>query len=125
MVTTSTFAVHISASVDADSSSNEVVAPDSRPLAQDGSAEGCLQQGLKRAIQKKEGGMSRSQPMVVLYVEDNPDDVFLFRHAMRRSHPNAILRTVLNGDEGVHYLTGVGRFEDRNHFPFPDLVFID
>ncbi|MHC1769098.1 MAG: response regulator [Verrucomicrobiia bacterium] len=59
----------------------------------------------------------------VLYAEDNPDDVALFRYALRQS--KATLRTVPNGDEAIRYFKGEGEYADRSRYPHPDILFVD
>jgi len=61
----------------------------------------------------------------ILLVEDNPDDVFLFTRALskaRRPHP---LHVVSSGREAIDYLSGAGKYSDRNAFPLPDLIMLD
>ncbi|MHC1769103.1 MAG: response regulator [Verrucomicrobiia bacterium] len=58
-----------------------------------------------------------------LYVEDNPDDVTIFEHALRRT--GTTLRVVSNGAEAIDYLQGQHGFEDRSQSPFPDVIFLD
>jgi CheY-like chemotaxis protein len=61
----------------------------------------------------------------ILLVEDNADDVFLFTRALgkaRRPHP---LHVVTNGREAIDYLSGAGKYGDRNAFPLPDLIMLD
>src|SRR5687767_3082250 len=61
----------------------------------------------------------------ILLVEDNPDDVFLFTRALnkaRRPHP---LHVVTSGQEAIEYLSGTGKYSDRNAFPLPDLIMLD
>jgi CheY-like chemotaxis protein len=61
----------------------------------------------------------------MLLVEDNPDDVFLFTRALnkaKRPHP---LYVVTSGREAIDYLSGKGKYDDRDTFPLPELVMLD
>jgi len=61
----------------------------------------------------------------LLLVEDNPDDVFLFTRALskaKRPHP---LHVVTSGREAINYLSGAGKYSDRDAFPLPDLIMLD
>ena len=61
----------------------------------------------------------------ILLVEDDPNDVFLFRHAMKKiglPHP---VQVATDGQEAIDYLQGNGAFRDREEFPFPCLVLLD
>jgi CheY-like chemotaxis protein len=61
----------------------------------------------------------------ILLVEDSPDDVFLFTRALskaRRPHP---LHVVNSGSEAIEYLSGAGKFSDRDASPLPDLIMLD
>lgn len=63
--------------------------------------------------------------LCVLYVEDEPDDVFFMRKAMDRMGIPIDLRTVEQGDLAVAYLSGQAPFDSRDQFPRPDLLIID
>ncbi len=61
----------------------------------------------------------------VLLVEDLNDDVFFFKHAMKRAGVNATLHVGEDGVEAVDYLSHQGRFADPAQYPRPDLMFLD
>lgn len=61
----------------------------------------------------------------ILLVEDDPNDVFFFEHAMKKAgfiHPLQIAR---DGGEAIDYFSGDGAFTDRDQFPLPCLVVLD
>lgn len=64
-------------------------------------------------------------PLEILLVEDNPDDVFLLRHAIKKAGLAAHLTSVADGEEALAYLQGEGTFADRRLYPFPDLLLLD
>lgn len=68
--------------------------------------------------------MSTRGPQLLL-VEDNEDDVFLMRRALRASTGNVSLHVVSDGQEALDYLQGAGQYADRDLYPPPDLVFLD
>lgn len=63
--------------------------------------------------------------LAILIGEDNPDEALLLRTALRElgfDHPVHILP---DGEQVVSYLGGVGQYEDREKYPFPDVLFTD
>ena len=61
----------------------------------------------------------------ILLVEDNDDDVFIFRRAYRQAQLPHAVQSASDGKEAVEYLQGEGRFADRAAFPLPFLVLLD
>ncbi|MBC8094584.1 MAG: response regulator [Akkermansiaceae bacterium] len=61
----------------------------------------------------------------ILQVEDDPNDVFLFEHAMRKVGVVNPIQVATDGQQAIDYLNGVGRFSDRKLFPLPCLVLLD
>lgn len=61
----------------------------------------------------------------LLLVEDNEDDVFLMRRALKGAHVVNPLLVVEDGQEAVDYLSGTGKFADREQYPLPAVVFLD
>lgn len=61
----------------------------------------------------------------ILQVEDDPNDVFLFQHAMTKAGVANPVQVVADGREAIDYLRGDGKFADREKFPFPCLVLLD
>jgi len=62
---------------------------------------------------------------IILQVDDDPNDVFLLRHAMRKVGIDNPVQVVRDGQEAIDYLSGAGKFADREQFPFPMLVLMD
>jgi CheY-like chemotaxis protein len=65
-----------------------------------------------------------SQP-TVLYVEDSSDDFVLLKLASRRCGTPFSLHHAEDGEQAIAYLSGDGRYGNREDFPFPDLVLLD
>lgn len=61
----------------------------------------------------------------ILLVEDDPNDVWLVKHAFQNASLPNPLRMVSDGQEAIDYLRGLGQYGDRSAFPFPRLVLLD
>lgn len=61
----------------------------------------------------------------ILQVEDDPNDVFLFRHAMKKAGVENPVQVASDGQAAIDYLRGAGKFADREKFPLPCLVLLD
>lgn len=62
---------------------------------------------------------------IVLYVDDNRDDLDLAINASRMAETRFELRTAQGADRAIAYLTGRGEFGDRERFPLPVLLLLD
>lgn len=67
----------------------------------------------------------RAERREILFVDDDPDDRFLFRKAWIEAGIGNPLRTLDNGQEACDYLGGAGKYADRASFPLPALVLLD
>jgi len=61
----------------------------------------------------------------ILQVEDDPNDVFLFQHAMTKAGVTNPVQVATDGQQAIDYLQGAGKFANREKFPFPCLVLLD
>ena len=61
----------------------------------------------------------------ILLVEDNEDDVFLMKRALKTAQIANPLCIVEDGQQAVDYLSGTGKYADREKHPFPAIVFLD
>src|SRR5579859_3819304 len=61
----------------------------------------------------------------ILLVEDDENDVFFFKRAMKKTGVANPLQVATNGQEAIHYLQGTGKFAERAQFPLPELVLLD
>jgi CheY-like chemotaxis protein len=61
----------------------------------------------------------------LLLIEDNADDVFLMKRALKAARVMNPLYVVEHGQEAVDYLGGAGKFADRESYPLPAVVFLD
>lgn len=62
---------------------------------------------------------------VILLVEDNEDDEFLMKRALKAAGVRNPLYVVRDGEAALDYLMGAGVFANRLEFPYPSLVFLD
>jgi CheY-like chemotaxis protein len=63
-----------------------------------------------------------SQPVAILLVEDNEDDIVIIREAFVGSTSLRIIDTVSDGDEALAYLRQEGPYKDK---PLPTLLLLD
>jgi CheY-like chemotaxis protein len=68
---------------------------------------------------------SNSVRPIVLYVENNPDDLLLFQLVCRKHKPGFALQGVPSVALAIDYLQGKGPFVDRHQHPFPSLILLD
>jgi CheY-like chemotaxis protein len=61
----------------------------------------------------------------ILVAEDNEDDVFLLRQALRKVPEAAALHVVSHGAEVVAWLEGNEPFANRKQCPVPDVLLLD
>jgi CheY-like chemotaxis protein len=61
----------------------------------------------------------------ILQVDDDPNDVFLLQHALRKVGVGNPIQVAGDGQQAIDYLQGAGKFADRAKFPFPCLVLMD
>jgi len=61
----------------------------------------------------------------VLYIDDSPDDLFLFSKACEVSRVSFRLRLADGADVAREYFQGKGDYADRRANPLPDMVLLD
>ncbi len=61
----------------------------------------------------------------ILYVEDEPNDVFFLELAFKRAGIKSPLRIAPDGQQAEAYLLGEGEYADRKKHPLPRLVILD
>lgn len=65
-----------------------------------------------------------SQFLHILLVEDNPDDVELTLHALKKSNIINPIQTVRDGQEALDYMFFKGKYSDSTH-TLPSLILLD
>ena len=61
----------------------------------------------------------------MLIIEDDPNDVDLFKLAFERIGINNPFHVARDGEEAIAYLSGEGQFTERDRFPYPDFIMTD
>jgi CheY-like chemotaxis protein len=61
----------------------------------------------------------------ILLIENEQDDVFLFRRALSRVKYAGDVQVVVSVTQACMYLEGYGKFADREQYPLPDLIVSD
>jgi two-component system response regulator len=61
----------------------------------------------------------------ILQVDDDANDIFLLQHAMKKVGVTNPIQVATDGQEAIDYLRGIGKFTDREKFPFPGLLLMD
>lgn len=61
----------------------------------------------------------------ILLVEDDPNDVFFMKRALKRANITNPLQVANDGQEAINYLSGVDKYADRARFPVPGIIFLD
>ena len=61
----------------------------------------------------------------ILVAEDNEDDVFLLRQALKKVPKAAMLHVVNDGAQAVAWLQGTGKYGDRKQCPAPEVLLLD
>lgn len=61
----------------------------------------------------------------ILYAEDDPNDVMIFKMGFGRATLPHTLHVVDDGQAAIDWLSGKDGFEDRKKFPMPEVVIVD
>jgi CheY-like chemotaxis protein len=61
----------------------------------------------------------------ILYAEDDPDDVVIFKMAFKRATLPHSLRCLDDGEAAIAWLNGQGEFANREQYPLPDILILD
>lgn len=68
---------------------------------------------------------ANGEKLRILMVDDDPEDVFLTRHAFGKGRIENDFRSVSNGKQLLDYLRNEGEFTDRKAHPRPNIVLLD
>lgn len=66
-----------------------------------------------------------SDGATILLAEDREDDILLIERAFKKGGINYPLMVVRDGDEAISYLSGQGRYSNRELYPIPALFLLD
>jgi len=62
---------------------------------------------------------------VILLAEDDDNDVFFMRRALQKSQLDFAIQVVSDGQQAVDYLSGEGKFSNREQYPLPSVILLD
>jgi len=62
---------------------------------------------------------------LILLAEDQEDDVFLMRRALKKAAVRNPIFVAHDGQEAIDYLEGAGSYADRKTYPLPALLVTD
>jgi CheY-like chemotaxis protein len=62
---------------------------------------------------------------VILVADDDENDVLLLQRTFERAKVASRFVVVRDGQEAIDYLSGTGRFGDREKYPWPALMLLD
>jgi CheY-like chemotaxis protein len=66
-----------------------------------------------------------NEKFLVLMVDDSEDDCLLLKMALNRAERLRFIGSLSDGEELVSYLSGQGKYADREKFPLPDMLLLD
>lgn len=66
-----------------------------------------------------------TESRAILLVEDNEDDAFLMKRALKEAGIVNPLIQVEDGEQAIEYLGGRGKYADREGYPLPAILFLD
>src|SRR5882762_7213690 len=66
-----------------------------------------------------------SDNAAILLAEDREDDIILIQRAFKTGGIQYPLMVVRDGEEAISYLSGVGRYSNRELYPVPSLFLLD
>ena len=69
--------------------------------------------------------MDMSAPDTILLAEDDENDSFLFRTALKKAGVPNLVAHVSDGKHAIDYLQGAGIYSDRIRYPLPCLLVTD
>ena len=65
------------------------------------------------------------KPVIVLHVEDDPNDATLMQVACAKAAVDFQIQNLEDGFEVIDYLSGAGKYADRTRYDIPGLVLLD
>src|SRR5438270_2740248 len=77
---------------------------------------------------RKSGGAARHcalPKLLVLHVDDDPNDTALLQAAISRAGVHFQLHNIHDAEQTICYLAGQGVYADRARYPFPSLILLD
>jgi CheY-like chemotaxis protein len=66
-----------------------------------------------------------NQRPAILVAEDDPNDAFMLKRALKKAGILNPVQLVENGAQALEYLRGDGKYNDRAAYPFPGVIITD
>ena len=63
--------------------------------------------------------------LIILVAEDDPNDTLLLKRAFKKNGVEMPVHVCADGEEAMEYLRGVGKYADREQYPFPRVLITD
>ena len=76
-------------------------------------------------INKMKNESSADLRMNILVVEDEKADAILIKRALNKCPVANQVSVVVDGEQALHYIQGIGEYADRNQHPLPNLALLD
>jgi CheY-like chemotaxis protein len=73
----------------------------------------------------EDAGMDDLRQSTILIAEDSGEDVLMLKRAFHNARIANPLIEVRDGEQAMHYLSGVGVYADRARYPIPFLMLLD
>src|SRR5215471_2262915 len=77
------------------------------------------------SLKKQRNKKPTFRGLEVLLIENEPDDVELFRNAIQLTGLNVNLSKVANVKAAMDYMLGKGGYGKRQAYPFPETIVLD
>lgn len=63
--------------------------------------------------------------LYLLHVEDDDNDAFFVERAFANAKINLAIQRVSDGQSAIDYLSGTGKYKDRDQYPLPQIMLLD
>jgi DNA-binding response OmpR family regulator len=63
--------------------------------------------------------------LYLLHVEDDDNDAFFVERAFANAKINLTIQRVSDGQAAIEYLSGTGKYKDRDQYPLPQIMLLD
>src|SRR5687767_6448209 len=76
-------------------------------------------------MEVRHGSSLKAQQRTILVVDDDENDRLLMARALKSVDTQCSIHLLSGGNEAIAYLSGEGRFADRDEFQFPGYILTD
>jgi CheY-like chemotaxis protein len=66
----------------------------------------------------------KDRPLILLF-EDDDNDVLLMQRALKKAAIESPVIVVRDGQEGIDYMEGSGKYHNRSYYSLPDIIILD